>query len=149
MTLDDLLPQLIYRSDSQMTVHFNREAKKFGINAQAWRVLAALLKGDGQKVGELAVATSIELSTLSHLLTRMGGSGLVKRRRTGSDHRSVIVGLTPAGRALAEKVAPLAARSEEMALEGFDAKEAQILKSMLKRVFDNIKTTENGRATEH
>ena len=149
MNTDDLLPQLIHRSDSQMTVRFNREAKKFGINAQAWRVLAALLEADGHKVGELAAATAIELSTLSHLLTRMGSNGLVKRRRTGSDHRSVIVSLTPAGRALAEKVAPLAAQSEEAALEGFDEKEAEILKSMLRRVSDNIKTNGNGHATEY
>ena len=149
MTLEELLPQLIHQSDSRMTMQFNREAKKYGINAQAWRVLAALLGEDDQKVGGLAVATGIEFSTLSHLLTRMGGSGLVKRRRTGSDHRSVIVGLTPAGLALAEKVAPLAARSEQLALEGFDEKEAQILKSMLKRVSDNINTDGISRATEH
>ncbi len=149
MTLEELLPQLIHQSDSRMTMQFNRDAKKYGINAQAWRVLAALLGEDDQKVGGLAVATGIEFSTLSHLLTRMGGSGLVKRRRTGSDHRSVIVGLTPAGLALAEKVAPLAARSEQLALEGFDEKEAQILKSMLKRVSDNIKTNGNGHAAEH
>lgn len=149
MTLDELLPQLIYQSDSHMTVQFNREAKKYGINAQAWRVLAALLGTDSQKVGALATTTGIELSTLSHLLTRMGGSGLVKRRRTGSDHRSVIVGLTPAGLALAEKVAPLAERSEEVALDGFDEKETRILKSMLKRVSDNIKTNGNGHAAEH
>ena len=149
MTLDELLPQLIHQSDSRMTVQFNREAKKYGINAQAWRVLAALLGEDDQKVGGLAVTTGIELSTLSHLLTRMGGSGLVKRRRTGSDHRSVMVGLTPAGLALAEKVAPLAAQSEQLALEGFDEKEAQILKSMLKRVSDNINTNGKIRATEH
>ncbi|MHA1569817.1 MAG: MarR family winged helix-turn-helix transcriptional regulator [Alphaproteobacteria bacterium] len=149
MTLDEQLPQLIHQSDSQMTVQFNREVKKYGINAQAWRVLAALLGEDGRKVGELAAATGIELSTLSHLLTRMGGSGLVKRRRTGSDHRSVIVGLTPAGLALSEKVAPLAARSEELALEGFDEKEARILISMLKRVSDNIKPNGSVRAREY
>ena len=138
MIHDELLPQLIHRSGSQMTVHFNREAKKFGINAQAWRVLEALLEADGRKVGDLALATSIELSTLSHLLTRMGQSGLIKRRRTGADHRTVIVNLTPAGRALAEKVAPLATRSEQLALEGFDREEARLLKSLLKRVVDNI-----------
>lgn len=149
MASDDHLPQLIHRSGNQMTVRFNREAKKFGINAQTWRVLASLLEADGQKVGMLAETTSVELSTLSHLLTRMGQNGLVKRKRMGEDHRSVTLTLTPAGRALAEKIAPLAARNEEQALDGFDEEEARVLKSLLKRVVENVEAMNDGGETRH
>ena len=143
MISGDMLPQLIYRNDNQMTAWFNRLAKRYGVNAQDWRVLGALLDTDDQRVGELAKHTSIELSTLSHLLTRMGQKGLVKRRRVSEDQRSMLVRLTPAGRALAEKVAPLAEEYEQMALDGINEDEAQVLKALLKRIFGNIEDQEN------
>ena len=138
MTSDDLLPQLIHRNENRMTVRFNRRAKRYGVDAQAWRVLGALLDTDDQRVGELQEHASIDLSTLSHLLTRLSRDGLVRRQRVGDDHRSVFVSLTPAGRALAEKIAPLAKEHEELALAGFDEDEARKLKEMLKRVADNM-----------
>ncbi len=143
MPLENLLPHLIHRNENQMTARFNRQARKYGVNAQAWRVLSALLAADDQKVGELAGNTAIELSTLSHLLTRMGRDGLVKRRRVGNDQRSVAVCLTPAGRALTEKVAPLAMAHERVALAGFDDDEARTLKALLRRVAENVEEQNN------
>ncbi len=143
MPLENLLPHLIHRNENQMTARFNRQARKYGVNAQAWRVLSALLAADDQKVGELAGNAAIELSTLSHLLTRMGSDGLVKRRRVGNDQRSVAVCLTPAGRALTEKVAPLAMEHERVALAGFDDDEARTLKALLRRVAENVEEQDN------
>lgn len=143
MPLENLLPHLIHRNENQMTARFNRQARKYGVNAQAWRVLSALLADDDQRVGELAGNTAIELSTLSHLLTRMGRDGLVKRRRVGGDQRSVAVCLTPAGRALTEKVAPLAMAHERVALAGFDDNEARTLKALLRRVARNVEEQDN------
>lgn len=138
MTSDDLLPQLIHRNNSHMSARFNRLAKSYGVNTQAWRVLGALLDTDDQRIGDLAKHTSIELSTLSHLLTRMGQSGLVKRRRVSEDQRTMLVRLAPAGRALAEKILPLAEANEQVALDGFSKDEAQVLKTLLRRVAKNV-----------
>ncbi len=142
MTLDDKLPQLVHRNDKQITARFNRMARKFGVNAQAWRVLGALLDIDDQRVGDLAEHTGIELSSLSHLLTRMGQQGLVKRRRVSDDQRTMLVWLAPAGRALAEKIVPLAAANEQIALNGFSKDEAKVLKALLRRVTKNMEDHE-------
>lgn len=142
MTLDDKLPQLIHRNENQMSARFNRLAKRYGVNAQAWRVLGALLDTDDQRVGDLAKHTGIELSTLSHMLTRMGQSGLVKRRRVSEDQRTMLVWLAPAGRALAEKIIPLAEANEQTALDGFSKDEAKLLKALLRRVAKNMEDQE-------
>ena len=148
MPLENLLPHLIHRNENQMTARFNRQARKYGVNAQAWRVLSALLAVDDQRVGELAGNTAIELSTLSHLLTRMGRDGLVRRHRVGDDQRSVEVCLTPAGRALTEKVAPLAMAHERAALAGFDEDEARTLKALLRRVAENVREQDHAPAPD-
>jgi DNA-binding MarR family transcriptional regulator len=61
----------------------------------------------------------------------------------GDDQRSVEVCLTPAGRALTEKVAPLAMAHERAALAGFDEDEARTLKALLRRVAENVEGQEN------
>ncbi len=148
MPLKNLLPHLIHRNENQMTARFNRQARKYGVNAQAWRVLSALLAVDEQRVGELAGNTAIELSTLSHFFRGMGRDGLIKRRRIDDDQRSVEVFLTPAGRALADKVAPLGKAHKQAALAGFSEDEAQTLKALLKRVADNINAQDNRRVQD-
>ncbi len=148
MALDHLLTHLTHRIDNQMAKRFNREARKYSINAQAWRVLWALLEKDHQRVGELARNTAIELSTLSHFLTGTGRDGLVKRRRIDDDQRSVEVFLTPAGRALAEKAAPLGKAHEQAALARFNEDEAHMLKALLMRVADNIDAQDNRRVQD-
>jgi len=144
VTFKNHLPQLIHQSDTELTLRFNRLARSLGVNAQAWRVLAALVDRNEQRVGELAECTTIELSTLSHLLTRMSSSGLIRRRRTGEDQRSVIVSVTSEGRRVAQELEPLAAHHEEIALEGFAEDEARALKAMLRRVSENIRSYANG-----
>ncbi len=152
MAVDDMLTHLIthliHRIDNQMAMRFTREAKKYGINAQAWRVLSALLERDDQRVGELARNTAIELSTLSHFFRGMDRDGLIKRRRIDEDLRSVEVLLSHAGRALAEKVAPLGKAHKQAALAGFSEDEAQTLKALLMRVADNIDAQDNRPAQD-
>ncbi len=119
----------------------------YGITLQMWRVLAALHHNDGQRVGELSATTSIEISTLSRLLTSMEERGLVERRRparqaVGKDARVVVVSRTGQGRALTAQIVPLALRYEEVSLDGFSGEEAALLKGMLTRLYDNMAALE-------
>jgi MarR family transcriptional regulator, organic hydroperoxide resistance regulator len=48
-------------------------------------------------VKELGTALMLDSGTLSPLLKRLEAAGLVRRRRSSADERSVLVGLTPTG----------------------------------------------------
>ena len=48
------------------------------------------------------------------------------------------VHLTAAGRSLTERIIPLAEHYETVALSGFSAEEAALLKAMLRRLHDNM-----------
>jgi len=94
---------------------------------------------DGQRVGQLAGHTSIEVSTLSRLIGTMEAKGLARRERAAADDaRAVTVHMTERGRELAERIVPVALYYEEVALRGLTEAEADTLKGLLRRVYDNM-----------
>src|SRR5204863_6031863 len=103
-----------------------------------WRVLAALGEKDGRRMGDLSNTTAIEVSTLTRLVDNMEKGGLVTRRRDAGDARAVALHVTPAGRRLTKRILPIAERYEAVALEGFTAGEADVLKKALRQLYDNM-----------
>ena len=146
--LTGFLPYLLNRAGSRIADSFSVMLRNsYGITLQMWRVLAALHHNDGQRVGELSATTSIEISTLSRLLTSMEERGLVERRRparqaAGKDARVVVVSRTGQGQALTAQIVPLALRYEEVSLDGFSNEEAALLKGLLTRLYDNMAALE-------
>jgi DNA-binding MarR family transcriptional regulator len=140
--LDSYLPYLLNRAGARIAAAFSAEVRPLGATLQMWRVLAALREGDGRRMGDLSETTSIEVSTLTRLVDNMEKKGLVARRRDASDARVVALHVTPAGRRLTQRISPIAERYESVALAGFTAAEADILKAALRRLYRNMAALE-------
>ena len=136
--LNDYLPYLLNRTGLRIASAFSRELGRFDLNLQMWRVLAALWHEGDQRMGRLAEITSIDGSTLSRLVGAMQAKGLVERDRSDADARIVSVSATVNGRALTERLIPLALATEHKALAGLSQAEIAALKLTLQRVFDNV-----------
>jgi DNA-binding MarR family transcriptional regulator len=136
--LDDFLPYLVHRATAQLSTRFHAQAKTVGVTIEKWRVMAALLNAGEQSISEVSHRTTIEISTLSHLLKRMERDGLIERQRDGQDGRIMRIRFTQAGAVLARRLLPLVREYEQVALDGFTDEEAKLLKSMLKRVNHNL-----------
>lgn len=136
--LDSYLPYLLNRAGARIASAFGEEMRPLGAGLQVWRVLAALRERDGRRMGELSRTTSIEVSTLTRLVDNMEKEGLVERRRDAEDARAVALHVTPAGRRLTRRILPIAERYEAVALKGFSATEADLLKRALRRLYDNM-----------
>jgi DNA-binding MarR family transcriptional regulator len=85
---------------------FNRIYKPlldpFGITYPQYLALVALSSKEGQTVSELGEKLHLESNTLTPLIKRLEAAGLVTRTRDNQDERVVRLGLTQAGRSLAE-----------------------------------------------
>ncbi len=136
--LDSYLPYLLNRAGQRIAASFGEEVRPLGVTLQMWRVLAALRERDGRRMGDLSETTSIEVSTLTRLVDNMEQKGLVARRRDGDDARVVLLHATPAGRRLTQRILPIAERYETVALAGFNAAEAEVLKAALRRLYANM-----------
>jgi DNA-binding MarR family transcriptional regulator len=136
--LDGYLPYLLNRAGARIATAFSEEVRPLGATLQTWRVLAALHERDGRRMGDLSETTSIEVSTLTRLVDNMEKKGLVARRRDAADARAVTLHAAPAGRRMTRIILPIAERYEKVALRGFSEAEAAVLKTALRRLFDNM-----------
>jgi len=136
--LASYLPYLINRAGARLADTFGAEIEAHGITLPMWRVIAALHHKSGQRVGELAEMTSIEVSTLSRLLGSMERKELVLRQRSREDARTVLVELTEKGARLTCQIIPRALLYQEMALKDFTPAEIETIKALLIRIFKNI-----------
>jgi DNA-binding MarR family transcriptional regulator len=136
--LTDAFPYLIARVGMRMGELFSRRLARHGLTLPMYRVMAALWQRGDQRLGDLSDMTSIELSTLSRQVGVMQRKGLLSRTRPDVNARTVEINLTGAGRALVEKLIPLAQRHEELGLRGFSADQVAILKTNLAAVYHNL-----------
>src|SRR5258705_12366031 len=116
LDLANYLPYLVNRLGSALVENFTATAlAQHNLNIDAWRVMAVLANRGKQRQIDLADMTSIEVSTLSRLITRMVRMGLVTRRRSENSNREVVVDLAAKGRGLVNRIIPLAHRLETSA----------------------------------
>jgi DNA-binding MarR family transcriptional regulator len=138
LLLDGYLPYLLNRAGTRIATAFSEEVRPLGATLQTWRVLAALHERDGRRMGDLSEITSIEVSTLTRLVDNMESKGLVSRRRDAADARAVTLHAMPPGRRMTRMILPIAERYEKVALKGFSEAEVSVLKTALRRLFDNM-----------
>ncbi|MDB5360510.1 MAG: ohrR [Rhodospirillales bacterium] len=136
--LQRYLPYLLNRAAIRITEAFQRELRKDDLSVVMWRVLAVLWHDGAMRLGALAEATSIEVSTLSRLITTMQARMLVSRTRCTDDARAVEVDLTAEGRAIAERIVPMALHYESMALADMSAADGDALRRLLTRLYGNL-----------
>jgi MarR family transcriptional regulator, organic hydroperoxide resistance regulator len=138
--LAEFLPYLLNRAGVKIGLSFSRDIESFGVTLPMWRVMVALWESGDQRLGDLAERTSIDFSTLSRLLVNLQRKDFIARRRSGLDGRALSVSLTDRGRAMTERIIPLARHYEEVATRGLGEADIRRLKRMLVRLFSNIKT---------
>lgn len=136
------IPYLVHRIAVRIEESINAKAKKYGLRIGEIRVLMRLLDNGDLPVGELARMTSIEISTLSHILKRMSHDGWIARARHTKDNRSVLVSLTEKGRKLGIVLRPYIRRYNDLAVRRIPAAEIAQLRDVLGRIYENVLSTE-------
>ncbi|MEQ1942083.1 MarR family transcriptional regulator [Mesorhizobium sp. VNQ89] len=103
------------------------------------RTLAVLSVSDGVTVGDLAVYTVIEQSTLSRTLDALEQQGLVRREAGETDNRVKKVFLTDEGRAEFNRAWPAMHDAFELMFDGIDDAEYSSFVVTLQKMLRNIR----------
>jgi DNA-binding MarR family transcriptional regulator len=140
LDLANYLPYLINRVGFALVTSFTADALKAnGLSIDMWRVLASLSNNSGgQRQVDLSGMTSIDASTMSRLVSRLVRVGLVTRIRSETSNREVVVALSGKGRALVQRLIPIAQALERKASAGLSAKELVVVKRLLSRMHQNF-----------
>lgn len=135
---DPTIPYLVHRVAARIETSVNQRTRRYGLRLQGFRVLRRLWEKEPQRLVELSQETSIELSALSHLVSRLVKDGWLKKERMADNERSVAISLTEQGKDVAAELVPLLERYEAVCLKGFSAAEAKVLRKAMERIYDNL-----------
>jgi len=103
------------------------------------QVMRVLATADQFSAGELAQILQVRAPTTTKSINRLSALGLVERLpRADNDRRSVLVRLTPKGRALAASIEASWNRVEDELMRDFDEKERRRLRKLLRRASKNL-----------
>ncbi|MEM1286592.1 MAG: MarR family winged helix-turn-helix transcriptional regulator [Cohaesibacteraceae bacterium] len=102
------------------------------------QILKALGDDDGQTMGALASTLSVQPPTITKMVARLSGQGLVERRREEADARSARVHLTAQGRMLIAELDKALKRLERSALFELEDKDRKRLRKTLRQVERNL-----------
>ena len=139
LNLANYLPYLINRVGSAMVMRFTAEALVWhGLSIDMWRVLAALSNNGQQRQVDLSTMTSIDVSTMSRLVSRLVRVRLVTRSRSAKSSREVVVALSPKGQTLVRRLIPIAQKLERTTRKGLPAKDLVVAKRALRRMYENL-----------
>jgi DNA-binding MarR family transcriptional regulator len=109
------------------------------ITIEQWSVLYHLWKQDGLNQQELCNATFRDKPSITRLVDNLEKLKLVKRISSKEDRRRNLIYLTDTARKLQEQSMDLANQTLNEALEGVEAKDIELAKSVLQKVYDNLK----------
>src|SRR5262249_20083973 len=90
----------LYSASRAVTSAYRPILERLGLTYPQYVALLVLWERGDTTVKDLGSELMLDSGSLSPLLKRLEAAGLVERRRNTADERSVVVGLTDAGRSL-------------------------------------------------
>ncbi len=97
---------MLYRALHTIMPAFRGLFASHGLTEPQWRALRVLWETPEITVSELSTRTLVLAPSLVGVIDRLEAAGLVRRQRSPSDRRQVLVKLTTAGRKLESEVVP-------------------------------------------
>ena len=105
LRLENQLCFALYAASGLVTRAYRPLLEPLGLTYPQYLAMMALWEKAPRTVSDLGEALGLDSGTLTPLLKRMEGAGLVRRTRDAADERRVLITLTDEGRDLREKAA--------------------------------------------
>lgn len=144
LDLDAQLCFPLYAASRAVTALYYDLLADVGLTYPQYLVMLALWKSDAATVGQLGMRLRLDSGTLSPLLKRLAGAGLLERRRDACDERRVLITVTEQGRQLRERVAHVP--GDLASLTGLDEATYHQLRSILATLIATIDARRNSPA---
>jgi MarR family transcriptional regulator for hemolysin len=123
-----------------LRTYADQRARQFGISRAQWAVLIRIERTEGLKQSELAEILDLQPISLTRLLDRLAGSGLIERRPDPNDRRANRLYLLPAARPLLDRLAELGTDMMATVLEGLDGTTIERMLNDLLVIKDNLRS---------
>ena len=135
---NDRLAHLVKDATRGLTRALQMRLTEFAVSFGHWTFLRILWESDGITQRELSERAGLMEPTTFSALKAMERLGYVTRRQQPDSRKKVYVFLTPQGRALREKLVPLAEEVNEIAVAGVAATQIAAARDMLLTMIQNL-----------
>ena len=139
LRLADQLCFSLYAASRAMTATYGPLLAPLGLTYPQYLVMLVLWETDGVAVKSIGEALALDSGTLTPLLKRLESQGLVRRERSTTDERVVVVFLTPEGKKL--KVRARAIPEKLLACTGARADDIAKLRDELHALSETIRSS--------
>ena len=136
LALDNQLCFALYVCSKEIIRKYNPLLEPLGLTYTAYITLLCLWEKDNVPVKELGNRLFLDSGTLTPLLKKMEGQGLITRNRSGKDERTVYIQLTPQGKALRDKCSGIPQKM--MCQNILDMQKAAPLLQTLHQIMENM-----------
>lgn len=130
---EDYLGYQLARASHLVTYSLHERFEGLGISVSTWRILTSALEKE-RTITEIGQLVLMKQSALSRALDRLEHDGLIVRKRSASERRSVYVVLTSKGRKQAESLRATAALHEKKICKALSAGDLRQLGVLLDRI---------------
>ncbi|MER6347891.1 MarR family winged helix-turn-helix transcriptional regulator [Streptomyces sp. NPDC001595] len=133
LELHNYIGHLIRRAEQVHTALWSQQVSR-EITSQQFAVLNALSRDPGIDQRTLARLTSLDRSTVNHMLRRLTEQRYVSQVRDDVDRRRTLLSLTDEGAALLDSLIPSAEQINEQLLRSLPASDRALAVDILRRI---------------
>ncbi len=135
----------VARVASALIRDFTWRFASYGITPVQFRILEMCFRHEANTVTDLARVIVLDPSGVSRQVEQLVNMGLLSRRRTPRDRRTVRLALTEKGQNLIPELVQIMQDSYSVTLNGFEQGDLDSLFEMLRKMFNNLEEHEAGR----
>ncbi len=136
--IENSLGFIINRTNTRMKNNLLHHLKDYNVTPEQWAVLNRLWEREGVSPKELSELTSKDQPTTVRMLSKLKKKGFIRREVNPGDGRAYLIYLTEEGRALKDKLFPLAFEALDKSIKGIDEEQLDQVKIVLNKIFDNL-----------
>lgn len=136
LALDNQICFALYVCSKEIIRRYTPLLEPLGLTYTSYITLLSLWEKDNVTVKELGSRLFLDSGTLTPLLKKMEGQGLITRTRGGKDERTVFIQLTKDGKAMKKKCADIP--QQMMCQNILDMKKAEPLLQTLHQIMYNM-----------
>jgi DNA-binding MarR family transcriptional regulator len=135
---EPLLLYLIKQVELAARARLDDIVRPTGLTSLQYTALTVLERNDDMTSAALARNSFVTAQSMADMVAILQSHGFIERRRDASDRRRLLVGLTPAGRALLDRCRAEVTRLESCMVSGLSPSEVSELRHVLRACHRNL-----------
>lgn len=135
---EDSLGFLLHRAKVRLAQSLDDRISDIDITAAQWTVLKQIALRNGETASALCKCIGCDTGSMTRMIDRLEEKGLIRRERSTTDRRVVLLHVTESGKALLPQIVPRVVDILNQALTDFTPAEIEQIKHLLGRVVTNL-----------